>query len=82
MDKLIKTKPRTIQQHDISRIAQQGLQRALAARHLTELTLSELENVAGGADDTDTTLSVEPILTGKYPPPPPILMGRFAFPKK
>ena len=78
MNKKLQNKPLTIQQQDIARLAQQGLQRALEARQLTELTTQELKSVAGGAEDID----ILPISTGKIVPPPPILMGRFTIPPK
>ena len=92
MNKKLQNKPLTIQPQDITRLAQQGLQRALEARQLTELKTEELEQVAGGAVSTDLTNKPlatpvppgtnDPILTGKIVPPPPILTGRLAAPPK
>lgn len=75
-------KPLCINQSALAPMAQQGLERALAARHLAELSQEQLNAVSGGQTaPADSSEILNPIICGGRPIKPPITYG-FASPPK
>ncbi len=70
-----KQKPMSIQSDGIAMVAQQGVERALAARkHMVELSVEQTAEVGGGlflAADSAFSLSLihSPIIYGGFPTP-------------
>ena len=65
MRQKLHTKPLCIESTEIAQIAQQGLERALAARHLAELSQEQLNEVSGGkTSPIEIPITKEPIVCG------------------